>query len=197
MRAEIGMRMRRLTTFTTIMAMIWLCMASPAQALVSDTPAGDGTYKCSISGTFTVENGEVTQSSGCTGSVVIPYGVTAVNDDAFKDAAGLIAVTFSEGVLSIGNSAFEGSSVTKFAFLGSAPYFVALDAFSNIGVAPQVFVVTGNIDFGGNGNTWNGLQVVEVGGTYQCVTAGGVTGSGTFTVTDMTVTRSKFRFLRV
>lgn len=185
-----GMRVRRLTTFITIAAMIWLCMASPAQALVSDTPAGDGTYKCSIIGTFTVENGEVTQSSGCTGSVVIPYGVTAINDDAFKDATGLTAATFSEGVLSIGNSAFKGSSVTKFAFLGSAPDFVALDAFSNIGVAPQVFVVTGNTDFGGNGNTWNGLQVVEVGGTYQCVTAGVVTGSGTFTVTDMTVTRS-------
>ena len=82
-----------------------------------------GDYPCGTAGTFTVSHFAVTGNSSCQGTVLIPEGVASISDDAFRQsfdlvgapADGITNVTFEEpqSVVSIGENAFAGSSITS------------------------------------------------------------------------------------
>ena len=59
---------------------------------------------------FVIENGELKKYKGQGGDVVIPEGVTSINDWAFYDCASLASIVIPEGVTSIGREAFAGCS---------------------------------------------------------------------------------------
>ncbi|MFA6867295.1 MAG: leucine-rich repeat domain-containing protein [Clostridia bacterium] len=54
------------------------------------------------------------------GSVEIPSGITAINNEAFDYSVGLTSIMFSSSIISIGNSAFRGcSGITSLTIPGS------------------------------------------------------------------------------
>ena len=57
---------------------------------------------------FIIEGGVLTKYKGKGGDVVIPDGVTSIEDYAFDGYTGLTSITISNGVTSIGNCAFRG-----------------------------------------------------------------------------------------
>ena len=57
---------------------------------------------------FVIENGVLIKYQGPGGDVVIPDGVTRIDDMAFTGCTSLTSVVISEGVTSIGDSAFSG-----------------------------------------------------------------------------------------
>ncbi len=57
---------------------------------------------------FTIEEGVLTKYNGSGGSVVIPNGVTSIDDRAFYSCDNLTSVTIPNGVTSIGWGAFYG-----------------------------------------------------------------------------------------
>jgi len=71
--------------------------------------ATDGNYSCSISGTFSViSNAVVGNNNTCAGAAVIPDGVTSIGDSAFENSS-LSYVTIPDSVTSIGVSAFRNT----------------------------------------------------------------------------------------
>ena len=141
--------MRRFATILTALALSLSGLVfSPAQANV---PA-DGSYLCATGapggsfglGTYTITNGVVNHGTdngnraSCSGSVVIPDGVTGIGNQAFRrdvfqrevtsvnipasvtsigDQAfmnsKITSITIPQGVLTIGNNAFDGSTITS------------------------------------------------------------------------------------
>ena len=83
-------------TFTiTATNLVGTSSASSASSVVVTSFAGtSGDVACGTSGYFTVVNNGVTLSTGCTGSVIIPQGVTSVGRFAF----------YSDGNFSSGNT---------------------------------------------------------------------------------------------
>ena len=63
---------------------------------------------CSGGGTLTIVNNVVTGNIGCTGSVVVPSGVTAIGSYAFQ-RSGIVSVVLPNGLTTIGNGAFYSS----------------------------------------------------------------------------------------
>ena len=59
---------------------------------------------------FVIENGVLKEYKGQGGDVVIPEGVTSINDGAFYKCSSLTSIVIPEGVTSIGNWAFNGCS---------------------------------------------------------------------------------------
>jgi len=71
--------------------------------------ATNGNYSCSISGTFSViSNAVVGNNNTCAGAAVIPDGVTSIGDSAFENSS-LSYVTIPDSVTSIGVSAFRNT----------------------------------------------------------------------------------------
>jgi hypothetical protein len=67
---------------------------------------------CSTSGTFTIVSNQVTTNSSCTGTATIPSGVTSIGADAFKDAAGVTAISLPSSLTTIGDYAFKATAIT-------------------------------------------------------------------------------------
>jgi len=74
--------------------------------------ATDGNYSCSISGTFSVISNAVEENNTCAGAAVIPDGVTSIGDSAFENSS-LSYVTIPDSVTSIGVSAFRNTLLTS------------------------------------------------------------------------------------
>ena len=70
------------------------------------------TVNCSTSGTFTIVSNQVTTNSSCTGTATIPSGVTSIGTDAFKDAAGVTAISLPSSLTTIGDYAFKATAIT-------------------------------------------------------------------------------------
>jgi len=83
----------------------------------------------------------ISYPGGREGPYIIPEGVLHIYHSAFTDAAGLTGVTIPDGVISIGNHAFEGSGLTSVTIpasvtsIGSNPFMLC--PLSHIGVSPD------------------------------------------------------------
>ena len=62
---------------------------------------------------FKIENGELVAYTGEGGDIVIPSGVTKINDEVFKEKDGITSVVISEGVKEIGGKAFYSCTNLK------------------------------------------------------------------------------------
>jgi len=67
---------------------------------------------CSTSGTFTIVSNQVTTNSSCTGTATIPSGVTSIGANAFKDSAGVTAISLPSSLTTIGDYAFKATAIT-------------------------------------------------------------------------------------
>lgn len=96
---------RYLALFAALAISITGLTTSPASASVAD-----GTYQCSVSGSYSITSGVVSNGGGgagnCTGHANIPNGVTAIGDAAFYQS-GLATVSIPNTVTAIGDSAFR------------------------------------------------------------------------------------------
>jgi len=108
--------MRRITALlaTLTFAMSGLVF-SPAQAAVPS----DGTYLCtsgapsSSTPNFKITNGVVSEGGSCVGDVVIPDGVTSIEDGAFGGAKSLNSITIPASVTDVDGHAFRGGGPTS------------------------------------------------------------------------------------
>ena len=94
-----------------------------AQSLVVTTPGGTATLNnaftyfttltpaCSVSGSFTITGTSVTGNSSCSGTAVIPSGVTDIGLIAFYGDANLTSVSLPEGLKTINDQAFRTSGL--------------------------------------------------------------------------------------
>ena len=64
-------------------------------------------------GDFTIFNGVIMDYSGTDTEVVIPDGVTAIDQNAFRDETQIISVSFPDSITKIGFGAFRGCSSLK------------------------------------------------------------------------------------
>ena len=76
------------------------------------------TFNCGGSGNFDVIDSVVTRNSGCTGSAIIPSGVTSIGAAAFQYALGLESVSIPASVQTIRNSAFQAAALKSVSFEG-------------------------------------------------------------------------------
>lgn len=95
-------------------------------------------------------------------SIEIPDSVTIIGNYAFA-GSGLQSLTLPSGVVSIEDSAFVNSPITKFYFLRSAsayPSSSELLPFEGLTeIAPKIFVPVGAMNYGAIGSTWKGMTV--------------------------------------
>ena len=94
-------------------------------------------------------------------SIEIPDGVTIIGNYAFA-GSGLESLTLPSTVVSIEDTAFANSPITKFYFLRSAA-FPGSDSsvpFENLTpIAPKIFVPVGAMNYGAIDSTWKGMTV--------------------------------------
>ena len=128
---------RRFQSFIlTITVLFAACFfASPAQANVPLPP--EGSYVCTTgqlrvgsdpSSTYTISSGGVVDDGdSCTGAVVIPEGVTAIDDSAFEDSS-LASITLPASVMGIGSRAFSATTaLTSISANPANPSFTSID----------------------------------------------------------------------
>jgi uncharacterized repeat protein (TIGR02543 family) len=93
--------------------------ARPIRAFAAINTVADGTTSCGTTGTFTILNKVVTSSSAdCSGSVTIPYGVTAIGDTAFWQRA-ITSISLPNTIATIGDSSLRQTSLTSISIPGS------------------------------------------------------------------------------
>lgn len=168
---KVGFLMRRFTVFVTTVALALsgVGLASTAKAAAFD--GNNGTINCD-SGTAHIQNKVLDSHKGCSGSVVIPEGVTAIGISAFTGASALYQIAIPSSLTSFGASAFKNvTSLSKVYFLGNAPT-VSANAFANIAPNAKAYIKSGATGFGDVGATWNGLVTTRFvpDGKYLCTT---------------------------
>ena len=97
-----------------------------AKDIVVTTPSGSVTSSgaftyyttltpaCGTSGTFTISNNTVTGHSSCTGTLIIPEGVTSIINNGFKNNLSISSVVIPRSMRTIGFRSFENTSITSF-----------------------------------------------------------------------------------
>jgi hypothetical protein len=95
------------------------------------------TFACGTSGTFTVINYQVTGNTSCTGSAVVPEGVTALGTSFYNSS--INSITLPSTLVTIGDSALRETqlvsvvipaSVTSIGFLSLASRFITSVTFA-------------------------------------------------------------------
>lgn len=126
--------------------------------------AGRRVYPCqSKVRIFVVQNGVLTKYKGCDDHAVIPEGVTAIGNDAFRDCWSLTGVTFLKGVREIGNNAFADCTGLQSVSIPKGVKRVGDEAFQNCAGLRSVNISKGvkEIGRGAFGNCAN-LETVEL-----------------------------------
>jgi uncharacterized repeat protein (TIGR02543 family) len=103
---------------------------SPANAVA------DGSYPCGTSGTYSIAGNQVVDSlDNCVGLVVIPSGITRINDSSFE-STDISSISIPASVTEIGNFAFASANLlTSVTFAnGSALNTIGSNAFSRSGI---------------------------------------------------------------
>lgn len=99
--------LKRLIGLFALVGMISGLVSSPARAEVIVNKA------CSGGGTFEVEGNVVTgRQDNCIGSVVIPEGVTLIDEYAFGESTGITSITIPASVTEIYGGSFGDSDIT-------------------------------------------------------------------------------------
>ena len=103
--------LRKICSLISIIALmssgIWI---HPVQA--NNSPS-NGRYGCNTGlrsaswPNFTITNRVVSDGGGCSGVVIIPTGVTTIEDHAFSGATGLVSIKIPPTVTTIGDYAFD------------------------------------------------------------------------------------------
>jgi hypothetical protein len=129
-------------------------VSAPASAAVVNV-------NCGTSGTFTVTDSVVTNSTLCIGAVEVPAGVTAVAANVFKDS-GVTSVKFPASFTTLGDLAFSGSAnLSEITFRGNAPT-LGTTPFASIAAGAKVNFYSPATGFGAAGSLWNGLLVNDL-----------------------------------
>jgi len=195
--------LRRIFALITTLALALTgLIATPAQAVV----LSDGTYSCSTglpsasTPNFTITAGVVSLGTNCSGSLVLPEGVTNVGvsafenagitsisfpasifiieANAFKNASSLTSITFPTGLGDIGAGAFQGaSSLQNVYFEGTEAPSSANDAFGSLPNEATAHILANATGFGPSGGNWKGFIVSRAyvagmmsDGTFNCNT---------------------------
>ena len=139
----------------TIAVLFAACFfASPAQANVPLPP--EGSYVCTTgqlrvgsdpSSTYTISSGGVVDNGdSCTGAVVIPEGVTAIDDSAFEDSS-LASITLPASVIAIGSRAFNGATALTSITIPAGVMEIGSRAFSATTALTSISVNPANPSF--------------------------------------------------
>ena len=139
----------------TIAVLFAACFfASPAQANVPLPP--QGSYVCTTgqlrvgsdpSSTYTISSGGVVDNGdSCTGAVVIPEGVTAIDDSAFEDSS-LASITLPASVMGIGSRAFNGATALTSITIPAGVISIGDGAFKNTTALTSISVNPANPSF--------------------------------------------------
>ncbi len=139
----------------TIAVLLAACFfASPAQANVPLPP--EGSYVCTTgqlrvgsdpSSTYTISSGGVVDNGdSCTGAVVIPEGVTAIDDSAFEDSS-LASITLPASVMGIGSRAFNGATALTSITIPAGVISIGDSAFKNTTALTSISVNPANPSF--------------------------------------------------
>ena len=139
----------------TIAVLFAACFfASPAQANVPLPP--QGSYVCTTgqllvgsdpSSTYTISSGGVVDNGdSCTGAVVIPEGVTAIDDSAFEDSS-LASITLPASVMGIGSRAFSGATALTSITIPAGVISIGDGAFKNTTALTSISVNPANPSF--------------------------------------------------
>jgi uncharacterized repeat protein (TIGR02543 family) len=170
--------LRRLSIAALLALLLTNLVGPPAWAASVNCITTDPATGSTITGSFTITDNVVTGHTNCSGTAIIPNGVTKVGGQAFV-YANLTSITIPSSVISIGSDAFVyNGNLTTVNFEGNAPavgggafYSIGRDPVANVGASAELF---------GTGSFWNGLRVLRP-GEVACTT-------GTFTITDNVVT---------
>lgn len=118
--------------------------ARPIRAFAEINTVADGTTNCGTAGTFTILNKVVISSSAdCSGSVTIPYGVTAIGDNAFWQRA-ITSISLPNTVASIGGSSLRQTGLTSVSIPGSVETIGFL-AFGTTILTSVTFATSSNL----------------------------------------------------
>ena len=139
----------------TIAVLLAACFfASPAQANVPLPP--EGSYVCTTgqllvgsdpSSTYTISSGGVVDNGdSCTGAVVIPEGVTAIDDSAFEQSS-LASITLPASVMRIGSRAFNGATALTSITIPAGVMEIGSRAFSATNSLTSISVNPANPSF--------------------------------------------------
>ena len=101
-------------------------------------------------GPFVIIEGTIIRADNemITGDVVIPAGITYINENAFTGNPKITSVTFPEGFVGIGENAFSGcDNLAKLVFKGSLSY-IGMGAFSGCDGLTEVVLPEGTETMG-------------------------------------------------
>lgn len=101
---------------------------------------------------FVVENGVLTQYKGRGGDVVLPDGVTAIADYAFRDCETLTGARLPAGVTAIGDWAFQGCEGLRLVTIPLSVKSIGKNAFSGCNSLKDVY-------YPGNEAQWQRVKI--------------------------------------
>jgi hypothetical protein len=105
-------------------------------ALISTPANGNGveTENCSVSGSFTITSGVISDGSFCRGTATIPGTVTSIGDAAFMGARFLTSISIPSSVTSMGNQPFRDTGLTSIPVAADNGYFSSPTSGPDAGV---------------------------------------------------------------
>jgi hypothetical protein len=128
----------------------------------------DGDYVCTTgelrpqndtSATYTVVNYVVTDGYHCEDAVVVTEGVTSIGSSAFEYAQTITSITIPATVTSLQDYAFYNQVLlSEVNFVGNAPSSVGSEVFYNVAAGAKAHITASATGFGSE-TTWNGLVI--------------------------------------